>query len=394
MTSITLSAAQTTSSQPRNVNNILHSLRGEDFRRSLNTTRSFFSSRIRASAQHDGPSLPPLVNLSSEPELLPFLCPAPILTAHPKPAAGPRAPPSWTAPNSELDDSTIDLAQSSLPEQRLDALSFILPRLTNPPSASLLRDLQPRSIRRHVPSLVHLCIEVLLSLDADTCMSLISLLPIHLRRHIAIHCAIHEPPTRELLRLLFRSDGSVGGEVILTRDFNTSFLEKVGIVQPTSTPDTQPSAPDEWDEDLSLSLESSSNEHQQALHTLIIVKATFPASIICHLPPTITHLGLIGVHPTAVQIHRLHSILPLISVIDLSSNFWLCAPAHVLPLLDGEGPNAGHVIDRIRWDRWKRLRAVGLRNCGLPASQSEAIVAEIHRGRGYGVDVVFETLQQ
>ena len=109
------------------------------------------------------------------------------------------------------------------------------------------------------------------------------------------------------------------------------------------------------------------------MQTLIILSTAVPVNMLLAFPPTLTHLALLAL-PTSTHIFRLPRICPLIEVLDISYNKWLTQP------------HAGNesVLQRIEWDRWSRLRVVGLKGTGV----GEEIMPHINKGRWVDVDIV------
>ena len=269
-----------------------------------------------------------------------------------------------------------------------------------------------------VASLTQICLRVLLAVfpdAADFREELLEVLPPMFRRDILRYTAVHDPLPNGKLYPLFEPDGHVDGEVIvvgpqatLQRDLFASLSssseaqeeggDKSGEAvdgQEGQEGSRQPleldSGPAEagGNEDREVSWEEGSlgsQDQPSPLHTLVVLNAQVPPTTLFLFPLTLTRLALLAlpvpspqVHPSP-QIHRLPRVCPLLEVLDLSYNPWVNEP----PGGKGLG-NMESTLDRIEWEKWARLRVLGLRMCNVPKS----IIARVNRGRlGDDVDIV------
>ncbi|KAK7693489.1 hypothetical protein QCA50_003057 [Cerrena zonata] len=256
------------------------------------------------------------------------------------------------------------------------------------------------SPRVGVPSLVELCLEVLL----DYCRGryfaeiLVPCLPPHLRRVLLRWTAVHSPlPTTKLFALC-EPEGHVNGELIVVgpqaslpsdffstdeqRDDEQADGEIENDDNDTLIPETE-SDEESWES-------TGSGDSELSLHTLALVTTPLPANMLFSLPPTITHLALLAL-PAPVPIHRLPRICPLLEVLDLSYNLWLSYVQVVsseesgrFVSVQGDGKGGERMIERVEWSRWTRLRVLGLRECNV----GENVVAKVNRGRWTDVQII------
>ncbi|KAI0345165.1 hypothetical protein BDW22DRAFT_1002644 [Trametopsis cervina] len=367
------------SQSDRKVNNLLNTLRGEHFRHAQNVSGSKI--RIFNASHYYQPSLP-LSQIfggpgseTPEPDTVP-LQPAPFrapgqaaqgarvrppvtLTegvptyAYPDGAVpGPKPPKSWSA--------LFDREERNTPEWRRAALSIHFSNLPVP-SGEAGQD-------RRVPSLTHVCLQNLLALctspeDLAECARYIS--P-HLRRVLMRWCAVNRPLPDGKLYALCADDKHADGELVVVgpeaslrpgyirglrghegaRASSSRLLEE--DAHWGSDDRTKDNAEEDWDQSMA--------DVPPPLTSLAILKVDLLSPSL--LPPTLTHLSLLAL-PRAVNIHHLPGICPLIEVLDLSFNPWLTDPD-----LGTKGVVEG-TLDRVEWKKWRQLRVLGLRECGV-----------------------------
>lgn len=272
-----------------------------------------------------------------------------------------------------------------------------------------------------VVPLTQICMRVLLATFPDVAgfrQELLNFLPPMLRRDVLRYTAVHDPLPNRKLYSLFEPEGHVDGEVIvvgpqatLQRDLFPSLsssleareesegdpeealaederVEPLGSYQVASDPPERDlnAAETEDNVDKGGSWEEESSASQDLpppLHTLIVHNAQVSSMMLFRFPPTLTRLALLALPSPQVQpgpqIHRLPRMCPLLEVLDLSYNPWLNEPP------GGKGlRNMESSLDRIEWEKWARLRVLGLRMCNAP----ENIATRVNRGRlGEEVDI-------
>ncbi|KZT70138.1 hypothetical protein DAEQUDRAFT_689656 [Daedalea quercina L-15889] len=373
-------------SDSRHVNNLLHTLRGEQYRHEQNLQRA--KARGPIPSLHNYPTLPfdqiytestaqPEPPSSTRQSPLVHLGPEGILEyAYPRGRVpGPRPPPSWSglfAQGGEGKDAN-PLGDDER-AWRSNALSLIHAHLS-PSSGSGVAT---------IPRLTLLCLQYLVSLypgqDASDVFAedVVPYIPGHLRRDLMRWSAVHDPlPTSKLLALA-EPDGHVDGELIvvgprasLPRDiFRWPMSRHVpagGTPVVRTVEEETPDALESWDSP------SSEERVSQPMRTLVLLSVTLPVTTLLTFPPTLTHLALLAV-PTHTPIFRLPRVCPLIEVLDISFNKWLGQP-HA---------GSSSVLQRIEWDRWSRLRVLALRGTGV----GEEIVSRVNKGRWVDVDIV------
>lgn len=289
---------------------------------------------------------------------------------------GPRPPRSWSV-------LFRDGQSGTSPEDdgrawRSNALSMIYSYLT--PS--------PGSDGASVPRLTLLCLRYLVSLypgqDAsdEFAEDVVPYLPGHLRRDLIRWSAVHDPLPTTKLAALTEPGGHAHGELIvvgpqasLPRDaFRTrppqsraapSTSVALSRTEQEGLPDRE--ALESWDSP------ASEERAPQPMQALVILSTSVPVNMLLTFPPTLTHLALLAL-PASTPIFRLPRICPLIEVLDISFNKWLTQP-----LAGNES-----VLQRVEWDRWSRLRVLGLTGTGV----GEEIVPRVNKGRWADVDIV------
>lgn len=308
----------------KDVNNLLHTLRGEHFRRELNANRT--------------PGLAPLL---TSPVLGPSLPYAEIYVAG-------SIPRSWavtSAPAKAFED----------PEWRETALSLFFGGSAgaNPTAA--------------VPRLGEFCLRVILrccGTDADVLKDLVPYLGPHLRKQLMRMCAVQCPlPSASLRVLLGEEHNQVDGELIVVEP--TSPL-RPELFQPERARD-QKDPEGLWDAETHDGLGS-----QQPLTALAIVSATLPIPTFLALPPSVTHLTLVHLS-TPIPLHRLPDKCPLLEMLDISYNLWL-----------GEPQIGERALERVAWQRLAYLKVLGCRGCGIALEE----LRKVNEGRWDDVTIV------
>ena len=116
---------------------------------------------------------------------------------------------------------------------------------------------------------------------------------------------------------------------------------------------------------------SSSRDEVPPMHTLVVLNTSVSIATLFAFPLTLTRLALLAI-PVPTPVHRLPRICPLLEVLDLSYNPWLNDPP------EGKGAaSAESTLERTEWEKWARLRVLGLRQCNAP----ESIATRVNRGR-------------
>ncbi|CCM04600.1 uncharacterized protein FIBRA_06782 [Fibroporia radiculosa] len=372
-----------TPSNSRQVNNLLHTLRGEDFRHAQNLLQS--NKRTTAYTSHTSPTLPfdqiYLDEVIQPRPTQPRGTTRPVLLgpqgfleyAYPRGLVpGPPPPKSWRDSTGREKDEDIDE-----PARRAQMFSLIFSYITR-------RDPQAGIEGRETtfPSLALLCLQVLLSVFPDSddggfAEEVAQYLPPHLRRDMLRWSAVHSPLPTSKLYALCEPDGHAEGELIvvgpqasLSRDLlrkNSSATS--GSVRHTSAESTR----EEWDSPVS-------DAHLPApLHTIVLLTVPLPLNTLLAFPPTLTHLALLSL-PTPAPIHRLPRICPLLEVLDLSYNPWLSMDTG----LRGFKMGAEVTLNRVEWDRWSRLKVLGLVGCVVDAE----LVVQINKGRWEDIAII------
>ncbi|KIM87185.1 hypothetical protein PILCRDRAFT_774293 [Piloderma croceum F 1598] len=359
------------SDSPRHVNNLLHTLRGEQFRHSQNVRKD--RTHLSSSHTHNSPTLP--VSLIWPSELESEVESSPPSTSTEtgdvaKVVAGP-IPKSWALKANKNEHTT---------QTRREALSVVLSRL----SGSKYISIDVPSEGSSPPTLTLLCLRLLLSLNSgpEFAEYIVPYLPPHLRRDLLRYTAVHSPLSNSKLYALCGPEGHADGELIVVGPQATLQADHFRKTTPhcgDQGPDganlelapgsVETDAEEGWD---SLDDERSS---PHPMRTFILFSCYISTFTLLTLPPTLTNLALVNL-PSSVPLHRLPGICPLLSVLDLSYNNWLVSTGTL-----GKG---GNPLDRVGWNRWNRLRVLALRGCHI----SVAISENINRGRWTDVEII------
>ncbi|KIK57715.1 hypothetical protein GYMLUDRAFT_75328 [Collybiopsis luxurians FD-317 M1] len=335
--------------QQGKVTDMLHTLRGEQFRHSQNVN----GTRVSFNAQ--GPSYSTsarFLNLDYSPPSEAFT-PLPITV--PVTLPGPPLPKSWQ-PKLSLDKDVRNSAA-----WRAEALSLIF---EHRPSSQKFTD--------QLPSLTQLCFRRLLECSTEDFIEyVVPCLPAHLRLELIRHAAIHRPLSDNRLEALLGSEGHAHGELLVVGPSASLPADRFLPLKLAETtkggPSLQQESPIDWD------LEDFSSV---SLQSLIILSGRLSSSRnLTGLPPTVatvTHMTLVNLE-NPIALHRLPSLCPLLVFLDLSYNKWLsCCSDDTLKS-----------IERIEWDRWRQLRILGWRENSVP----EGMVTRLNKGRWDDVEV-------
>ncbi|KAF5380892.1 hypothetical protein D9615_004027 [Tricholomella constricta] len=331
-----------TDPNPRAVNNLLHTLRGEQFRHSQNLQR--IRTHVSATLARNSPTLP--IDLSS-PDYPLDRPPAKAEASHSsayKNCPGPEAPKSWTLTSKEV-------AEEDTPVWRARAVSLVLP---SPPP---------------IPSLSNLCLRVLAALSTQQFkQDIIPHLPSHLQRDLVRQSAIYSPLSSAKLYALCEPDGHTDTELVVVGPNAT--LRDDYFIRATRDTDNVDSHSNNKED---ASWDSERECDVDPLRTFVLMSTRLATSSLLSLPPTITRMALINL-PTPIALHRLPGTCPLLVVLDLSYNTWL-------GLKSG---SAEKILDRVEWSRWSHLRVLGLRECHV----SIGMLVKLNRGRWDDVEIV------
>ena len=229
-----------------------------------------------------------------------------------------------------------------------------------------------------VPPLSQICIHLILAdcRGADL-VDLAQYMPVHLRRALMRHAAVHAPLTMSELTALCDGQGSLDGELIVVGD-QPSFLRswfRNSITGPHGVAahrvigaDDDGNSEDSCDDTQSVDMEPV------VLTSLSLVSAALSAPIFRALPASITHLALLNLpHPILLQ--KLATICPRLVFLDLSYNAWLdCTP----------GWRAQNLLMDVDWWKHRYLQVLGLRGTALTSK----LLARITQGRLEDIKVV------
>ncbi|KII88420.1 hypothetical protein PLICRDRAFT_623556 [Plicaturopsis crispa FD-325 SS-3] len=336
------------------VNNLLHTLRGEQFRHSQNVLRSR-SHLSSASHSSTGPTLLSALDwLSTEDERAS--------------ASRPEPPKSWTQPSHVASKEENDGSHSRT--WRAEALSLVFSRPADEAHDTAYGSLDQEQPQRTIPPLTMMCLRILLSCwtDPEVGEEIVPYIPPHLRRDLLRHTAVNSPLPNSKLYPLCEPDGHANGEFIVIGPYASL---RPNHFQATQQPrpetlshdDDGASGDDSWD--------SYDETPPRPFSVLAIISTQLTVSTFLTFPPTLTHLALVNV-PSTVPLHRLPGICPLLIVLDVSHNKWLTAAS--------KGAEKLLAVD---WSRWSRLSVVGLRECEVTSE----ILAKINKGRWNDIEV-------
>ncbi|KAI0647057.1 hypothetical protein C8Q79DRAFT_1000099 [Trametes meyenii] len=422
----------------REVNSLLHTLRGEQFRHSQNLRRS--KAHLAAAASNNSyndPSLPfsdiyqyahtrprntpnDGVNDRDRASPRPIIRDGRLEHDFPRgPVPGPRPPRSWRElfnsdagkdPKPAAYDLSIDTSMTAF---RGRALSLIFSHTpwsfgsSNVPVFESSTHADRDASASAVPPLTQICLAVMLAEFPDVAGfrdELLPVIPPSFRRDILRFTAVHDPLPNAKLYPLFEPEGHADGELIvvgpqatLQRDVISTYAPARSARQhsgnddsedrgegPSTSASSSNGADEQAPEDLadkgSWEAETSSQELSPPLQTVVVLNAPVPTGTLFAFPLILTRLALIAL-PSQTLVHRLPRICPLLEVLDLSYNPWLNEPP------GGKGAeNSETIVQRIEWRKWARLRVLGLRGCDVPQDVAE----RVNRGRWEDVEIVME----
>ncbi|KAJ7581238.1 hypothetical protein C8J56DRAFT_260549 [Mycena floridula] len=333
----------------REVNNLLRTLRGEQFRHSQNQRRSRTHVSSSISLGRTQSNLPNGI-FGPEPDTIEEVLKDPQ-SAYTTACSGPEAPPSWRLTQMSQKDYQNTVTW------RAQALSLIFNHHNTDPEK--------------VPALAMLCLRRLLTFSQtlEDFQEMIEHVPFHLRRDLLRYTAIHAPLNNIRLASLNDVDGHCAGELIIVGPA-ASFPEDFGLLQSTSASESADvvSPSESWDLD-----DSGEPSH---LAKLILLSVHLPAPTLLSFPATLTHIALINL-PILVPIHRLPGLCPLLVSLDLSYNSWLHPTA--------ASDTGIKLLEKMDWGRWTELKTLGLRGCAL----SQTMLTKVSKGRWGQLNIVF-----
>ncbi|TCD64664.1 hypothetical protein EIP91_003825 [Steccherinum ochraceum] len=358
-----LSPSATTDSKPtiREVNNLLHNLRGEHFRQERNRNPTTPVSPSSHYVAPDKPTLPISQIFGSDDA---------IAKAFDNLAL-------------DLDAESAVREDRSQPAWRKKALSLLFayaPLRVSDEESDMPAWNEEDDYT--IPPLTLFCLRAL----AGYCRSvssfaedLVPYLPPHLRRLLLRWTAVHAPLSNTKLYALCEPEmgGHADGELIvvgphasLPKDyFKTADVtdeEAFAFASSSQSREDDPPPPESWTsttDTSDTSWDSSSSytkDEPPPLLSLALISLPIPVHTLFTLPRTLTHLALLSL-PTLTPIHRLPRLLPNIEVLDLSYNVWLGQPK----IVSNANMAGESLLWRTEWVRWGRLRVLGLRECGV-----------------------------
>ncbi|KIM49336.1 hypothetical protein M413DRAFT_438520 [Hebeloma cylindrosporum] len=323
---------------PREVNTLLHTLRGEHYRHLRNAKQS----QSHPSALHNYSNTRTLpIGLRVHYDEGPL--PMPPAVSHAS-YSGPAPPKSWNPPLENIHQTASWRAQ---------ALSLAI---SHPVNLAYSR----------VPSLALLCLQTILSDKTSNSQfrEIAPCIPAHLRRDIIRYCAIYSPLPSWKLYAMYGSQGHADHEMLIMGDA-ASLRDEFFLAGTTCAGDADgivraAGVESDWE---------SEGLSEKPLQSLILVSTRVSPSTLLALPPTITRMALINLSDS-LAIYKLPKICPLLVLLDLSYNQWL---------KDSTSP-----LTKVNWSRWSHLEVLGLKDCAV----SEELVASINRGRWDDVKIV------
>ena len=285
---------------------------------------------------------------------------------------GPAPPKSW----SPLFDSD-GFDERTTAEWRRHALSLFFSQF---PIGTDLDD--------SMPPLTQLCIRVLLKncSSPEELVEYSAFISPHLRRTFIRWRAVHQPLSTAELYSLCAEEGHAEGELIVVGPEATlrlTHIRKLKSNRWIRSSTLSEEEDEEEEQSVEESLEGLSIDDQEEeeawertssnvpppLISLVLLRTRLSTPSV--LPPTLTHLALLDL-PRPVYVHHLPRICPLIEVLDLSYNIWLSDSSS-----DG-------TFDRTEWKKWRNLRILGLRECGI----TEGETARVNEQRWTDVKII------
>ncbi|TFL07461.1 hypothetical protein BDV98DRAFT_557902 [Pterulicium gracile] len=366
------------STTTREVNDILHRLRGEQFRhhQNLKASRSHLTSHHAHRA-----SLP--VNVEDIARNG-----GPTAARVRSTAAGPAPPRSWLATSQEPQNRrSADWRSQAL------YLPFIHSPFLSQTQATHVAIVTPdQPIPSPVTGLTLLCLRRILQLWAgsDQLSELVSYVPVHLRVLAMRDAAVFAPLSRKVLQALGSPDGelvvvgsgskgtAVDSGVSIKRLLTaTSHSAQRSIEMPSSSASHSPTSPSVQDYAWDYAWDSPLHDLAMPLplRTLTLLSTRLSAEDLLALPSTITHLSLIDIELVEgfpIQLHRLPALCPLVLFLDLSYNTWLA--------------ESSPALNKVPWSKWRRLEILGSRGCSVGAET----VKRINEGRWDDVRIIVD----
>ena len=286
---------------------------------------------------------------------------------------GPRPPRSWT--------SLFDEDERRVPAWRAGALHVLFEDLRAP---GWVYDVEEGGEGGGmVVPLALDCARVLLAAFGDTedWAEVAQYIPGHVKKDLVRWCAVRRPLSSAKLYALCGEEGHAEGELLvigpeatlkrsaLAKDKGKQVDRRIRAAHPPSGDDTADGttscdADDFWD---------APGDTATPLTTLALTMTPLPHELLSYLPPTLTHLALVAL-PQPAQIWRLPEMCPLLEALDLSYNDWF----------SGAAPTSEGSLDRVVWRRWRYLRVLGLRGCGIGVD----IVSKVNAKRWTDVDII------
>lgn len=337
----------------KDVNNLLHTLRGEHFRRALNSQRTLAPLQTSPAL---GPSLPYAEIYGLQPHRLSSQAAHIDGKVTSTPVAGP-IPRSWAV-------TTAPAKAFEGPEWRETALSLFFAPIGGPFGPVVGANSRPA-----VPRLGEFCLRVILrycGTDANVLKDLVPYLGPHLRKQLMRICAVQCPlPSASLRVLLGEEHNQVDGELVVVEPTSPPRPELFQAVQAQAHKGPEGL----WDAEA----HDGPGLDPQPLTALAIVSTALPITSILALPPSITRLALVHLS-VPIPLHRLPDKCPLLEMLDISYNLWLGEPAW-----GGE-----RALERVAWQRWAYLKVLGCRGCGVALEE----LRNVNEGRWDDVTIV------
>lgn len=287
-----------------------------------------------------------------------------------KVVAGP-IPKSWALKANNADHD--------LQAWRMDALSFILPLL--PFGSEVVQ-----STKASIPTFSQLCLRLLLASypEDDFIEYVVPYLPPHLRRDLIRRTALYSPLSNRLLYALCEPEGHADGELIIIgpqASLRSDYFRKERSInaQQSFEDSTEVNSrdhstgcdgEDDWDD------QRDERSSLISLQTIVLLSTHVSTPTLLTFPPTITHLALISL-PSAVPVHRLTDVCPLLVVLDLSYNKWLVP--RTTP-----GSAGTDTLGMVVWSRFSRLTLLGMRGVPYSAEMSK----KINHGRWTDMQII------
>ena len=261
---------------------------------------------------------------------------------------------------------------------RMEALSVILPLL--PFGSDILQ-----TVKASIPTFAQLCLRLLLCCPVDEFIDYVVpyLLP-HLRRDLIRRTALHSPLSNRLLYALCEPEGHADGELIIVgpqASLRSDHFRMERSINPQQSHEdkTEPEPGERNDGDEEDDWDGQKDERSSLISLRTIVLLSTPLSIptLLTFPPTITHLALINL-PSAIPVHRLTDVCPLLVVLDLSYNKWLL-PRTTL------GSAGTDTLGMVVWGRFSRLTLLVMRCVHLDRAE---LSEKINHGRWTDIQII------